>query len=54
MYYKSEEIKASHIKKESGVLGLDLKDDSGHARLCYFPFEMTVKKICKHLNAAIQ
>ena len=54
MYQKSTEIKASHIKKESGVLGLDLKDDSGHARLCYYPTVMTVKKICDDLNAAIQ
>ena len=54
MFYKSEEIKASYIKKESGVLGLDLKDDSGHARLCYYPNGVTVKKICDKLNAAIQ
>ena len=54
MFYKSEEIKASHINKESGVLGLDLKDDSGHARLCYFPIGVTVKEICDDLNAAIQ
>ena len=53
MEWKSKEIKASHIKKESGVLGLDLKDDSGHARLCYYP-SMTVKDICDDLNAAMQ
>ena len=54
MWEKSRDIEASHIKKESSVLGLDLKDDSGHARLCYYPFAMTVKKICDDLKKAMQ
>ena len=54
MWDKSKEIKASHIKKESGVLGLDSKDDSGHARLCYYPGNMTVKRICDNLKKAMQ
>ena len=54
MYFKSKEIKTSHVKKESGVLGLDLKDDSGHARLCYYPNEMKVKWICDDLKKAMK
>ena len=54
MWKKSWSIKASHIKKESGVLGLDLKDDTGHARLCYYPHYMTVKEICDDLKKAMK
>ena len=46
-------ITAKHIKKEASVLSLNLDDNSGQIRLCYWPISITVKEICDSLNTAI-
>ena len=53
MHWESEDITALHIKKEASVLSLNLDNNSGQTRLCYWPYGVSVIGICDSLTTAI-